>query len=103
MGELFLHSGDLAILGASSVRLRKRLNMLFNKIATSRGPTQKRGTRVSTVKQSARVQTQRDARWAGMAWHCTVLYIIILYNTPRTQTIFISMEYRNKICNIPEG
>ena len=35
---------------------------VFNKIATSRGPTQKRGTRVSTVKQSTRVQTQRDAR-----------------------------------------
>ena len=34
----------------------------YFKIATSRGPTQKRGTRVSTVKQSTRVQTQRDAR-----------------------------------------
>ena len=31
----------------------------FYKIATSRGPTQKR---VSTFKQSTRVQTQRDAR-----------------------------------------
>ena len=35
---------------------------VFNKIATSRGSTQKRGTHVSTVKQSTRVQTQHDAR-----------------------------------------
>ena len=45
---------------------------VFNKIATSRGPTQKLGTRVSTVKTE---YSSTDTARCALGWHvhCTVL------------------------------
>ena len=70
---------------------------VFNKIATSRGPTQKRGTRVSTVKQSTRsTDTARCALgWHVMAQHCTVL--------PRTRTIRIAHAHFSDSISRPLG
>ena len=68
--------GNIQIQIPPSTVTRIFFTIRINKIATSREPTQKRGTRVSTVKQSTRVRTQRDAcyiGWHGMALHCTVL------------------------------
>ena len=67
---------------------------VFNKIATSRGPTQKRGTRVSTVKQYSSTDTARCALgWHVMALHCT----------PRTRTIRIAHAHFSDSISDPWG
>ena len=55
------------------------------KIATSRGPTQKRGTRVSTVKQSTRVQTDTDTARCALGWHVMALHCTVL----RARELFV--------------